>query len=267
MAKYHPLEHKPEPAELEAFYREQVAEIERRLKAILDLPGLDQFRQTHTLPQAFFDHFNAFLAAYDRIIDFVLGFSGDHKRIQCRMGCSNCCIDLVRGMTTPETINIYHHVRSWPDVKALFEYHKESAELFINILLQKCPNPADLQGDGGDDRIAEAHMLFNMLNRPCGFLDTQTGCCRIYPVRPLACRYFFSIDPPETCSPLHVKYLDRQTRTVHLPAEIHALIREIDRRFGFRPLNYLSGAFCQLAAEVMRTRPIQIADAPATPPE
>ena len=77
-------------------------------------------------------------------------------------------------------------------------------------------------------------------------------------MRPVACRYFFSLDPPETCSPLHVLYLNRKTRTVHLPEEIHALIREIDHKFGFRPLNYLSGAFCQFAAEVMRIRPVKV---------
>lgn len=260
MPKFQPLEHKPEPAEQEAVYRAHVAEIERHLRAILDLPGLDSFCETATLPRAFFEHFDAFLAEYDKLIDFVLSFSGDDRRIQCRKGCSNCCIDLVRGMTTPETIRIYHHVRGWPDARQIFDYLKESTELFINILLQKAPNPQDLQGDQGQDRIAESHMLYNMLNRPCGFLDQQSGCCRIYPVRPLACRYFFSIDPPETCSPLHVKYLNRQTRTVYLPAGIHALLREIEQRFGFRPLNYLSGAFCQFAAEVMRIRPIRVVD-------
>lgn len=255
-----PPEPKPEPAEQEAVYLGHVAEIRSRLEAILALPGLERFRETRALPRAFFEHFHAFLAEYDKLIDFVLTFSGDDRRIQCRKGCANCCIDLVRGMTTPEVIAIYHHVRSWPDAKQLFEYHKESTELFINILFQKVPNPAELEGKGGDDRIAESHLLYNMLNRPCGFLDQQTGCCRIYPVRPLACRYFFSLDPPETCTPLHVKYLNRQTRLIHLPAEIHALIREIDRKFGFRPLNYLCGAFCQFAAEIMRIKPISVLD-------
>ncbi len=260
MPNYQPIEPKPEPAEQEAIYLGHVGEIERQLRAILALDGLDRFHETGALPRAFFEHFDAFLAEYDRLIDFVLKFSGDDQRIQCRKGCCNCCIDLVRGMTTPETIRIYHYVRNWPDVRDLFEYHKESAELFVNILMQKARSPADLQGDEGENRIAESHMLYNMLNRRCGFLDPNDGSCRIHPVRPLACRYFFSIDPPETCSPEHDKYLKRLTRTVHLPADVHVLLREIDRKFGFRPLNYLSGAFCQFAAEVMRTKPIRVLD-------
>lgn len=256
---YEPIAAQPEPAEQEEFYRACVAEMSEHLTKVRDLPGLAEFRTTKSLPRAFFTHFNAFLAIYDRMIDSVMKFSGDDQRIRCTKGCANCCTDLVRGMTTPEIINIYHHVRTWPDVKALFEYHKESAELFVNILISKMQSDEGAPG-GRDPRIAEAHIDFNRLNRRCAFLDVETGCCRIYPVRPLACRYFFSLDPPENCSPLHVLYLERKARTVHLPEEIHAIIREIDRKFGFRPLNYLSGAFCQFAAEVMRTKLIEVTD-------
>ncbi|MBI5866432.1 MAG: YkgJ family cysteine cluster protein [Planctomycetes bacterium] len=252
-----PTPPRAEPAANEPFYREQIAEMTRQLEAVRDLPELPAFRSTGRLPAAFFEHFNAALACYDRLIEFVLAADGPDEAIQCRKGCSNCCIDLVRGITTPEIINIYHHVRTWPDVKQLFEYHRDSAELFMNIL-SVMTKPGEEPPGGRDPRIAEAHVRFNSMNRRCGFLDAETGCCRIYPVRPVACRYFFSLDPPETCSPLHVLYLERRTRTVHLPEEIHALLREIDHRFGFRPLNFLAGAFCQFAAEVMRTRPIQI---------
>jgi Fe-S-cluster containining protein len=253
-----PVEAQPEPAEADEFYRRRIETIRQRLEAVCDLPGLDRFRETHELPQAFFGHFNAFLRAYDELIDFALRYTDDDKRIQCKKGCCNCCIDLVRGMTTPEIVNIYHHVRCWPDVRQLFEYHRESAFRFMGILGAKL-EPGEPPPPGRDPRIAEAHVEYNRLNRPCGFLDTQTGCCRIYPVRPVACRYFFSLDPPETCAPTHEKYLERRTRTVHLPEEIHALLREIDHRFGFRPMNYLSGAFCEFAAEVMRTKPIRVA--------
>jgi Fe-S-cluster containining protein len=253
-----PPPHKPEPAEQEPTYRELVAEMTRHLETVRDLPALPRFRETHELPQAFFDHYNAFLAAYDRLIDFVLAFSGDERRIQCKKGCCNCCIDLVRGITTPEIVNLYHHVRPWPDAKKLFEYHRDSAEQFSYILLNK--SKSDTPPTGRDPEIAAAHMEFNMLCRPCGFLDVATGCCRIYPVRPIACRYFFSIDPPETCTPKHEKYFQRDTRMVHLPEEIHALLREIDHAFGFRPLNYLSGAFCQFTAETMRIKMIKVVE-------
>jgi Fe-S-cluster containining protein len=248
---------KPEPAAQEEFYRQRVAEMISHLESARDLPGLDRLKETHELPQAFFEHFNAFLAAYDQLIDFALEHSGDDQRMFCKKGCANCCIDLVRGITTPEIVNIYHHVRLWPDCKQLFEYHRDSAERFSYILLEKV-NPGEPPPDGGDPRVAEAHMTYNQLNRPCGFLDQGTGCCRIYPVRPIACRYFFSLDPPETCTPTHEKYFQRNIRTVHLPEEVHVRLREVAGVFGLRTLNYLSGAFCQFTAEVMRIKPITV---------
>jgi Fe-S-cluster containining protein len=252
-----PLEAKPEPAEQEEPYRAQVAEMTRHLEAVRDLPELGAFKEMRRLPQAFFEHFNAFLAAYDRLIDIALAFTGDDRRIYCKKGCANCCIDLVRGIATPEIVNIYHHVRPWPDARQLFEYHRDSAEQFSYILLEKAAT-GETPPDGRDPRVAEAHMQFNLLKRPCGFLDQATGCCRIYPVRPVACRYFFSLDPPETCTPSHEKYFSRRTRTVHLPEQIHALLRQVDHAFGFRPLNYLSGAFCQFTAETMRIKLIEV---------
>lgn len=256
-----PIAAQPEPAERDPRYQQKVAEMIARLEKLRDLPGLGAFRDTRTLPRAFFEHFNAFLATYDELIDLALRCDEADARpaIQCKKGCANCCIDLVRGITTPEIINIYHHVREWPDVRQLFEYHRESAFTFMGILASKLA-PGEPPPGGRDPRVAEAHVEYNRRNRPCGFLDQQTGCCRIYPVRPIACRYFFSLDPPERCSPLHVLYLDRRTRTVHLPERIHELLREIDRKFGFRPMNYLSGAFCEFAAEIMRTRPIHVTD-------
>lgn len=256
-----PPEPKPDPAARQSWYQQQIAEMTRHLMAIRDLPGLDKFRKTRQLPQGFFQHFNAFLAGYDRLIDFVLRFSGDDRKIHCKKGCANCCVDLVRGITTPEIINIYHHVRRWPDAKQLFEYHRDSAEQFSHILLQKV-TPGEPLPTGRDPRVAQAHLQYNTLSRPCGFLDRQSGCCRIYPVRPIACRYIFSLDPPEMCSPLHEKYFHRRTRMVHLPEEIHALLREIDQAFGFRPLNFLSGAFCQFTAEIMRIKLIEVIDEP-----
>ena len=104
----------------------------------------------------------------------------------------------------------------------------------------------------------EAHVEFNARNRPCGFLDQASGCCRIYPVRPIACRYFFSLDPPEMCTPTHEMYLKRRTRTVHLPEEMHELLMKVGHRLGFRPLNYLSGAFCGFTAEVMHSRQVRV---------
>jgi Fe-S-cluster containining protein len=245
------------PPESQPEFVAEIAQMRQHLEAAANLPGLEQFCSTRALPAAFFEQFNAALACYDRLIDFVLSYTGTVPRIQCHKGCCNCCVDLVRGITAPEIINIYHFVRPWPDVREIFEYLRDLAERFMEMLASRLRR-GEQEFGGEDPRVQEAHVEFNRLNQPCAFLDRQTGCCRIYPVRPIACRYFFSLDPPEMCTPTHPRYLTRDTRTVHLPSEIHALLIEISQRLGFRPLNYLSGAFCGLAAEIMHSRPITV---------
>ncbi len=253
---FSPPDPTPEPAAESEAYQAHVAAMITELEAVRDLPELPAFKQTRSLPEAFFTHFNRFLHHYEELIGLALA-AGGGDRIECRKGCSNCCIDLVRGITTAEIVNIYRHVREWPDARALFEYHRDSAVAFMEILAGRI-GPNDPPPRGDDPRVAEAHVAYNRKNRPCGFLDQETGCCRIYPVRPVACRYFFSFDPPETCSPLHMKYLNREVRLVHLPPEVHALLREVNQRFELAMPNFLSGAFCELTAAVMKTKPIEV---------
>lgn len=238
-------------------YQAELAQMRVHLGNLLAMPGLEGFTQSLTLPQAYFDELNAFLACYDRLIDFATRTDGSERQIKCSKGCCNCCIDLVRGIFTAEIVNIYRYVRAWPDAKQVFEYHRDSAEMFMDILAARL-RPGETAFGGRDERIIEAHVEFNARNRPCGFLDQATGCCRIYPVRPIACRYFFSLDPPEMCTPTHEMYLKRRTRTVHLPEEMHELLMKVGHRLGFRPLNYLSGAFCGFAAEVMHARQVRV---------
>ena len=251
-----PPARKPEPAAETDEYRQLVVAMRVHLQAVRDLPELPHFRETRKLPRAFFEHFNAFLQGYDTLIERVLAHGGDDKRIKCSAGCANCCIDLVRGITAPEMVNIYQHVRPWPDAKQLFEYHRESAETFSHILLRKMVPGQPPTGD--DPTVAEAHIEYNQQERPCGFLDQERGLCRIYAVRPIACRYFFSLDPPETCTPSHPQYLNRNVRLVHMPEELDGLLREVQGAFGFGVLNYLSGAFCEFTAQIMRIKLIEV---------
>jgi Fe-S-cluster containining protein len=253
-----PGQHTPaEVAAADARYDALVARIRGQLSACRDLPGLEDFQTTGQLPRAFIDHYGAAMQAYDELIDFALEFTDESSRIQCKKGCSNCCVDLVRGITVSELIYLYNTVRWWDDCKQLFEYHSESAKQFSLLLMSKVA-VGEEPPHGGDPRVAEAHVEYNQLLRPCGFLDQKEGLCRIHAVRPIICRAFFSFDPAETCSPRSDRYLTRSTRTVHLPEEIHLILRAIDRRFGFRPLNYLSGGFCQFTANIMKLKPIQL---------
>ena len=59
----------------------------------------------------------------------------------------------------------------------------------------------DISGISEEEFIAErpdanTGYVVRTLNRPCRFLDTETGQCTVYESRPLACRLFpFYVDP------------------------------------------------------------------------
>jgi Fe-S-cluster containining protein len=156
-----------------------------------------------------------------------------------------------------EALAIYHHVHPWSDVDAVYRRSAENAAVFQRLLIEQLKaDPRPLAG--GDPRILAAHLAYNRLERPCPFLDLETGACRIYPVRPLVCRFFFSLSPAPMCSPAHAGYLDRDTRCIDPHNAIKARIDEIDRRLGLRVLNFLAGAFARVVADVLEGRPIRL---------
>jgi Fe-S-cluster containining protein len=218
------------------------------------LEGLESFAETGALPGRVFDEFSAALECYDRFIAYILEAEGLHAT--CDKGCSSCCgHELARGVTTLEAIHIYRHVRPWRDVGAVYEGCGENSVAFQRLLAEAIrADPGPLGPD--DPRIVEAHLKYNRLRRPCPFLDPHAGACRIYPVRPFVCRHFFSLSPAEWCDPGHGSYLDRDTRCIEPYTRIKECIEAIDRRFGIRILNFLSGAFVTIAGDVMGARPV-----------
>ena len=101
-------------------------------------------------------------------------------------------------------------------------------------------------------------MHYNRLQRPCAFLDAAHCICRIYPVRPMVCRFFFNLSPAEWYVPNHVASLERQT---HCLDPYHVVKKRLDasnHRLGAPVLNFLSGAFVTIAGQVMQGRPLKL---------
>ena len=232
-----------------------MADMSAHLRSILAMEGLADFPATQALPAPFFAEYDAALAAYDRYIDHVL--RGESLAVTCRAGCAACCRhELARGLTALETLAIYHLVRPWPDIGTLYEAAGENAVVFQRLLA------AELAKGGGplaaeDPRIVTAHLAYNRLERPCPFLDGAAGVCRIYPVRPLVCRWFFNLSPAPWCEPSHANYLERQAVGINPYHEVNTLMQAISERLGLRTLNYLAGAFAHLAGEVLGGAPIR----------
>jgi Fe-S-cluster containining protein len=221
----------------------------RRMDAILALQDLESFCKTRALPQNLLEHFRAAMESYDRFIDHVV--SAEEWEITCGKGCSACCRhELARGVTALEAISIYHFVRPWKDIDQIYENSGQNFICFQKVLLEiirqdnrpLAPN---------DARIVEAHLQYNRLRRPCAFLDLHEGKCRIYPVRPIVCRHFFSLSTADWCDPDHAFYLERDVRCMDPYREVKKKMNTINQRLGVRAPDYLSGMFVAIAGDVM----------------
>jgi Fe-S-cluster containining protein len=231
-----------------------MAGMARHLRAVLALQELEAFPRTHALPAVFFEEYGAALAEYDRYIAHVIAAGG--LEVSCAAGCSACCRhELARGMTPLEIIAIYRFVHGWPDIDAVYDCAGRNAVAFQRLLharMQQEPGP--MVAD--DPRVLSAHLAYNRLERPCPFLDLERGTCRIYPVRPLVCRWFHNLSPAQWCEPSHPEHARRDAFGVYPDPEINELMAAISRRLGVTTLNYLAGAFVHVAGDVMQGRPI-----------
>ncbi len=220
------------------------------------LKGLESFVTTKTLPRQLFSHLDSFFEAYDLYIDDVI--ASEQLRVTCQSGCSACCrYELARGVSALEAIYIYHHVRTWTDVGAVYDACGENMVTFQKLLFSIVKRDGT-QLASDDDRIVAAHVAYNNLKRPCAFLDCATGKCRIYPVRPIVCRFFFCLTPAKWCAIDHPKWQAREGRHVNPPEEIKQQLFAINTRLSIRSLNFLSGAFVTVAGEVMNGETINI---------
>lgn len=109
-------------------------------------------------------------------------FAQQGQPLACGPGCTGCCFQLV--LCTPfEAALIGMHMRPRPELQAFFleSWHKWDAatkgfrESYLDWAIQCYKNGVD----DGTHRLLDYYLA-------CPFLDN--GRCRIYPVRPYACR-------------------------------------------------------------------------------
>jgi Fe-S-cluster containining protein len=111
-------------------------------------------------------------------------------QLACRQGCSACCYQMVT-CTPLEFEVILRYVNS------LTEDLKQRIIMGTNKVVgdwrrYHAKNPRFFVGTA--EGVMKVHRDWNQ--RPCPFLSKEDGSCRIYPVRPIDCRTFTSL---ETC--------------------------------------------------------------------
>lgn len=134
----------------------------------------------------------ALYAALDAYVEQCITSSG--IQIVCRKGCSFCCFLLVT-CTELEFDEIERYIRSLqgPARKAIIKGAKKVCWAWQKYERQHprlgLSNPAQVHDDW-------------LYKKPCPFLASGSGACRIYPVRPIDCRAYLST---EQCTKGHVR--------------------------------------------------------------
>ncbi len=92
----------------------------------------------------------------------------------CKEGCSYCCHQVVFA-SAPEILRIADHVKSTRSAEQV-------AELAARV-------------EAAAERVRTLDLAERAAARvPCPLLDTATGACGVYPVRPISCRAYHSGD-------------------------------------------------------------------------
>jgi hypothetical protein len=120
------------------------------------------------------------MALTSQLVTHVLSLAPEGA-VACRSGCDHCCHQVV-GVSAPEALAIYDHVRATRSPTEL-----ERLRAHVETLHQRS------RGLPTAERLSPEH--------PCVFLDS--GRCSIYEVRPLACRGVNSLDAADCERRLH----------------------------------------------------------------
>jgi Fe-S-cluster containining protein len=125
------------------------------------------------------------------------------KVASCKRGCNNCCYQLI-GASLAEGALIAAHVMESPawlsELRTLRTRLQEDTNEIRTMAGPKSKSYQWMENKKG-----------------CPFLDKKSGDCRIYNVRPIACRTYFVVSEPGNCSPdkpgAEVKIIDPSEAT------------------------------------------------------
>src|ERR1043165_9254285 len=101
-------------------------------RAMAATPEVAQFEQTGWLPDSFFELLAQLYASYDAFISHNIGAST--LRIQCRAGCSRCCLQAVHGVYSFEVINLYRQLRGRPEYGDIHNAFVQRADEFQRLV-------------------------------------------------------------------------------------------------------------------------------------
>lgn len=207
-------------------------------RAMAATPELESFEQTGWLPDRFFELLAELYASYDAYITHNLAAST--LRIQCRAGCSRCCLQAVHGVYSFEVINLYRQLRALPEYGDIHNAFVQRADEFQRLVAEYLT--AHRIADAHDpDAAAYALAKFAALNTSyCPLL--RDNSCSVYAQRPVPCRMYHSLT-----NPVHCMTARGDNFSIEPPEEANAVLWELSGRLAFPFCEYLAQGLVSFA--------------------
>lgn len=143
--------------------------------------------------------------------DAYIAIVTSDRTFTCRSGCSACCFDNPQAISAAEV--------------ALLEDRVDET-----MRAQLEADVARFQQIERDFTGFEAiGVAFKSEKRPCPFLELESGQCRVYKIRPIACRDFFSESQAEWCHPDHIQNENVRQLAIEWPTAVRDLLLRISR--------------------------------------
>ncbi|PKL39577.1 MAG: hypothetical protein CVV44_04970 [Spirochaetae bacterium HGW-Spirochaetae-1] len=177
--------------------------------------------------------YNKFLSLYDFFQEEVLILSG--QKSVCSAGCSRCCRHWAEEVYSFEAAIAAEYIReNIPgEIDAILRILHDSMAAYEKIsgLIDGKP-VTDNDGNVSEDMdpLDLTLACFYQLGIPCPMLDS-TGSCRIYPVRPLACRIYINVRDAVFCEPERIHSGEEATCIIDPGETVDKLLEHLHRRY------------------------------------
>lgn len=181
-----------------------------------------------------------------------IGEAAAHQRgieISCQKGCGACCRQPVP-LLEAETYHLQELVENLPEPRrtAVKERFAEAVNQLCEIgWFERMNRFEELDYEGRIALIIEYHQQ----NIACPFLENES--CSIYADRPLICREYLVISPPENCR----EPSSKTVRPLLIPAKVSNSVRQFNRH----------GRFVTMTAALEFARQVQEEDEIKTGPQ
>lgn len=167
------------------------------------------------------------------------------RPVQCRAACGNCCHHYPMSVAPFEIIYIYSELRKREDFVSVMEACQMRSGLFEHLYeerFEELHSEDEAEDKALHDYFAKWH--------PCPFSDHK-GDCKVYPIRPVSCRMYFSETDPRFCTPEFLQTDKNDSYIVYLPDNIEDAIYGISEHYDklSLPESYFGGLLAMNAFE------------------